>query len=448
MRIKQIFLLILCLFISSRADALVHSLAPSIASEVLSETVPTAFSPMAIQADDFSVEWEGTPLTGVRFLLGKKSLEWVRTADFLALPRGRLILVAEGIEGAQVQNAGFTQSFEVRAGTGRAEMPIALLSGEKNPVLVKILRGGKIETGVLLVRFTPRKPFDGPRVFTDPSCSPHRVKFESTGARDDEWVYIGCRLVYSEGDEERTSSLEMFVYWDNVGQSIKIDGIETLPASPSVWALRLRSSPKAVRLKAGDHELTLQHNAPEKLKLGSFSVGLGPYAYRYDAPGVAANAVVPLVTVYGSYFIFETVRIVAFNATAVHSAYNTDFGIYLSQESLKTLDRRISVNVMLGAHFLGYKASNQNMFQFGAPQGFEIVFRDFAQKSRNLTFGSFIYPLIDGKEYYNTWVRWGTGSVFAELNYIGWREPLENGERAFSRSVGISVGMPWTFRFF
>jgi hypothetical protein len=139
---------------------------------------------------------------------------------------------------------------------------------------------------------------------------------------------------------------------------------------------------------------------------------------------------------------------VAFNATAVHSAYNTDFGIYLSQESLKTLDRRISVNVMLGAHFFGYKASNQNMFQFGAPQGFEIVFRDFAQKSRNLTFGSFIYPLIDGKEYYNTWVRWGTGSVFAELNYIGWREPLENGERAFSRSVGISVGMPWTFRFF
>ena len=147
------------------------------------------------------------------------------------------------------------------------------------------------------------------------------------------------------------------------------------------------------------------------------------------------------MTLYSNFFVFETVRIVAFSATTVNSAFSTDLGIYLNQESLKTLDRRIVVNVMLGGHLLAYKAGNNGAFKLGAPQGFEITFRDALLKSHNFTVGAFVYPRIQGKEYLNLWVRWGTNGFFGEFNYIGWQEQLENG-RAFSRSVGFCVGMP------
>jgi hypothetical protein len=83
--------------------------------------------------------------------------------------------------------------------------------------------------------------------------------------------------------------------------------------------------------------------------------------------------------------------------------------------------------------------------RLSAPQGFELVFRDFFATSRNLTFGAFLYPKIAGRTYYNTWIRWGSGAFFGEVNYIGWKEPHDNGYTE-THSLGLSFGIPvWRY---
>ncbi len=426
---------------SRPVSAYVHTLSSDIAREAVSESVPTAFAPGSMASEDYTLEWDGAPLSGVRFSLGRKSLEWVRVSEVLVVPRARLMIRAEGVTDGQISNGGFHQALDTREGVGFAAIPIALISGDRNPIHLSIVRkDGGVEKGTLLVRYRPKNPQKSP-VFVDSGCSSFRLTVESTGAKQDEWAYIGCRLVYAQGDSHRTSTLELFVFWDGVGQSVRIGGIDTPASSPSVWALRLKSTPGSVKLVAGQHELRIGYRIAEKLKLGSLGVGVGPYLYKFDSPGVNVNTVAPLVTLYGSYFVSETMRVVAFNATAVHGKLNTDLGVYLNSESVRSMDRRFSLNLMLGGHLLGFASEGGNRFVFGAPQGVEAILRDAVLPGYSAALGAFIYPSIQGKAYYNVWLRWGTDGVFAEFNYISWEERWSN-LRAFSRSAGICVGFP------
>ncbi len=425
--------------------AYTHVLPESLVEEVLSESVPTAFSPTGLGAQDFSVEWIGAPLPDVEIVLGKESLEWVRVADFLVLPRGRLLVTAHSLEGGLLTSGGFSQSLVIHEGEGRAELPIALLSGEKNPIRLTLRRGGIEKKGTLQVRFKPRQVsphFEASTgIFTDPSCSPFNVRAVSTGDYSNQWIYVGCRLVYVEGSEYRTASLEMFVYWDNVGQEIEIDGVKTSAPSASAWKLRLRSAPGKVRLKAGEREVVLNYFAAEKLHLGSLGIGIGPYAYTFVSFDANIDTIAPVVTLYGSYFITESMRAVMFDATAINKKYFTDFGFYINYESFKAIDRRFFLNFMLGAHVIGFNAEGSSHYNFGAPQGVELIFKDAFHKGYNLASGAFIYPPIHGKLYYNAWVRWGGASFFAEINYIAWQEILDQ-DRAYNRSMGVTFGIP------
>ena len=429
------------------------------AEEVLSESVPTAFAPADFGAEDYEVRWIGKPIYGVSAQLESRSLEWVRISEVLVIPRARLNLTADSIEKGTVSSAKFVQAFSIaetkrgaggtRAVVGRAQIPVALISGEQNPIQVTVVRNGAVSQGALQIRFKPRTISKTPRVFLDPSCSRFDVSTLHSAFRQDEWAYIGCRLVQAHGAAYRTSSLEVFIFWDNVGQKIRVSGIETSPAVPSIWALRLRSEPGSVHLRAmppelPPHEIQLAYRIPKDLYYGSIGLGLGPYACTLrDGSNEVSNWTL-MPTIYVSYFISDSMRLTAFDATTLNRQFISDLGLYLNSESIRTMDRRVAINLMLGVHSIGFRANGQYYYTVGVPQGLEMMVTDFLMPARNLHLGAFIYPSIQGKAYYNTWLRWGSSRLFGEVNYISWEENIS--ETHFSsRSLGISVGFPVPF---
>jgi hypothetical protein len=424
----------------SGARAVTHALAPSLIPEALSESVPTAFAPADFSVEDFALDWKGGRAPeGTRARLIPNSLQWVRVADVLVIPRARLELVADAGATGRATTGGYSQAL---AG-GKLELPVALLSGEANPVEVAVESAGRRETAVLLVRFAPRPQHaQAPRAFVDPSCSRFGVSAAfPREAGPGHWAYLGCRLVSVEGEDRRLPSLELFALWDGVGQSARVGGAETAAASVSVWPLRLRTQPGHAQLEAAGHELRIGYRLPQTYHYAFLGAGIGPYTYQFNGFGETENRTIPLLTLYGSYFITETTRLVAFDATAFTEQFYTDFGVYVSTESLKILDRRVTMNLMLGMHVIGFRSRGQYYMKPGAPQGIELIATDVFKRAHNLTLGGFVYPEINGKEYYNVWVRWGSGALFGELNYISWKE-IVNDRGFFSRAFGITVGMP------
>lgn len=439
-------LVLLVLVRPPEAGATFLPLPPSIAHDVLSETVPTAFVPagfeeMAFDARDYVLDWQGAPIEGVEARLGEKSFEWVRVLEVLAIPRARLFLKVRDAQGGRITHAGFTHPLSPE---GLAEVPVALISGERNAVEIRFRRGDKELSGTLKLRFKPRVKMDRPRIVRDASCSrlvfdPVIERLQQNGS-EDHWVYLGCRSIVSEGDAHRTATLELYVFWDNVGQSVALGGLDTPANSVSLWALRVPARPGAVRLRASGHELTLPYAIPDRLRLGSLGVGLGPYAYHFNGLGDETDTWSPLLTVYGSYFFTEGIHIVGFNAISPSRNGYGDFGLYLKMENFRVFDRRFGINVLLGGHVIGFKAGGSVHVKPGFPQGMEMIYTDFLGRGRNISFGGFLYPPIDGKAYSNVWLRWG-GAVFGEINYISWREQVGT-DPVYSRSLGLTVGMP------
>lgn len=433
------------------ARAASYTFAESPPRETLSETVPTAMAPLRGDASDFEIEWVSPAPRGVEARLVPGSLEWVRISDLVIVPRARIVVEADGAAAGQVVHAGFTQSLAPASGSGSrrvAEIPVALITGRAASVKVRVLRDEGEREGELQFRLKARPEPAQARVAFDSSCSPYGLSVDPEGLRlgSGETLYFGCRLVYLAGDPQRTSSLEVFVFWNGAEPRLFMDGMEAATPSPPFWSIRVAPYPGTTRLQAGSSEVRLKYRLPPTQRFGFLGAGLGPYLYRVDGPGTDVDAVAPILTLYGSYFITETTRIVAFDATAIHRDFYSDFGLYLNYESIRTLDRRLSVNLMLGAHFLWFRAGTRgNQVRMGGPQGVEAIFRDFLLPRHNLGVGAFILPSINDKSYYNAWVRWGTGALFGEVNYIRWTEP-QGSDRVSSGSIGLSVGMP-LFRF-
>lgn len=414
----------------------------NLAHEILSESVPTAFAPNSWTVEDFSVDWVGNPIPGVQFSLGKKSLQWVRVSEVLALPRAHLEVRAEKIEGGRVTASEFSDAFRMDPSTGGShgtiDFPVALISGDENLIQILIRKDGKEIEGRLRIRFKPRD--NESHIYYDPSCSRFGLTAESIGAKPDEWVYFGCRLIYSEGGKYRTGSLEVLVFWDNVGNTIQVGGLNTPQASPSLWTFRLRSHSEPLQLKAGNHQMNVRYFVAERLHLLSLGMGIGPYSYLFQGQSDPDDRVAPIITLYASFFLTETVRIVAFDATAIAAKTYTDLGLYLNTENFRIIDRRLTINLLLGAHVIAVKSQGQTFVIPGFPQGLEMSFSDFLMRGKSVGVGGFIYPSINGKAYHNVWIRWG-GRLFAEINYIYWEEVLHD-QQFHSRSLGVSFGFP------
>lgn len=435
-----VFCAVLALLLEcAEGRAVVLQPSPSLAHEILSESVPSAFAPNDFDTPDFSVEWTTGKVEGVEVTIGRGTLEWVRVSEVLVLPRARLLVSVHDVEAGRLTNAGFSVPLTVHEGRGVAELPIALISGSANPVYVSIRRGGKEYSGQLEARLHARKPLRR-EVDFDASCSRFGLSAKSVSLPASEWVFVGCRNVSVEGVGHRTSSLELYVFWEGVGQTIDVGGIETPATMTSTWLLRLASSPGQVALRAGDSSVTLSYHTPEYLHYAALGLGIGPYHYTFQGPTETTVGYVPVVTLYGSYFVTETLRIVIFDATSISPQILTDFGIYANTESFRFLDRRMAVNLLLGGHVNGFRSGGDYYLKIGLPQGIEGTFIDAFKPGFNMSFGAFIYPPINDKSYYNLWFRWGTPRIFGEVNYISWQEKLSS-SIVYTQTFGLSLGL-------
>lgn len=432
--------------------------------------VPVFLTPTDFKADDFRVEWKGDAIEGIDASIEPNSIQWVRVGEVIRLPRGRLKVRVSAGEAGHVSNNGFTQALVCKGDVCGADMLVPLVSGDANPIEVRLRRAGEEKIGQLRIRFEPKKPSDA-RVFIDTTCSQFGLRFEtSAGTWENEWAYVGCRVAGANAEKHRTSSLELVVFWDNVGDVVRVDGLETRSTGASVWNLRTSSSPGHVRVAAEDHEVTLRYFVSDHPRKAFIGVGIGPYVDEFSpSKGVTKYYPTPLLTFYGAYTINPNSRIVGFNATPVRPRGYSDSGLYYVRKTSESLDRRITTSVFLGAHLLFYDdglekdeiptgstAIAKIRRDFSAPQGAEMLVRDVGGQGFNVLAGALVNPGIGDRSYYNAWLRWGNARAFIELNYIAWTlivpadtapdgTPLP--ERTINlRSAGITVGFP-LFRF-
>src|SRR5438128_1884466 len=158
------------------ATALAGSAPDPILSDVTREE-PVFFllEPDQFQTGDYTIDWNGEALSGVSASLEPGSLQWVRVDSdegVLRLPRARILVTASDAEAASVSEAGHVQALAPEAsGTLRAKMLIALVSGDPNPITVRLARGGVQLEGEMRVRFHPRSPSAAGRIYLDVTCS-------------------------------------------------------------------------------------------------------------------------------------------------------------------------------------------------------------------------------------------------------------------------------------
>ena len=413
-------------------------------SEILGgEAVGAFWVPNDFVAEDFAVVWIGDALPDVEATLEPNSLEWVRVrGGVLRVPRAGLVVRGRGLRG-RVSNSGFSQPFaDAPDGSSVARLEVPLVAGAGNPITV-VRDDGK--AGTLEIRFAPRDPAHRERILRDVSCSSAGLTVDSTGLRDDEWLYIGCETSVVASAKHATSIANLFVFWSGAGDTIEVGGTATPPVAESLWALQGPAKPGRIELASGDHRVSLRYFIPVRPHAAFVGVGVGPYVDTFSAPAPfrSFHTVEPLVTFYGAWTLSGASRIVGFNATPVRRDGYSDSGLYLQRRQAELFDRRAVFTVFLGAHLLAFKLGNTIYVRPGAPQGAELLFRDVGGRGRNVTIGGLINPGIAGKFYANGWLRWGSPKLFVELNYIGWREHTAGANEPIDlRSLGLSIGTP------
>ena len=233
---------ILTLFWQQNSHAFITPLSADLRHDILSETVPTAFEAFPLKLEDYQLRWVGAPIDGVELGWAAGSLQWVRVAEVLSLPRARFratIKSRDPLSGV-ASNAGFHQVFSKNVGGAsdlyEVYLPVALLSGEKNLIELRIKRGQEILTGTIQMVFKARSEMGESRAFSDASCSRFGVRVEGAiqSSKNPGWMYVGCRFVELDGEPEKASSLEVFVFWDQAGQSLQLNGVPVSSSSLSV----------------------------------------------------------------------------------------------------------------------------------------------------------------------------------------------------------------------
>ncbi len=431
----SVLALLACLW-PGAAGAQLPELPRSLVTAALGEPRPFVFHAADFTSADFVLDRVGGD-AAVEVALDPDSLRWVRVSRVL-VPRAVLRVRAVGADSGVVRYAGFTHPLVQQRGRVLGELPVVLLSHPGYPIEVELRQGATLHSATFRLRFAPRASQRG-RVMFDASCSRFGLRVRNGAPPVDSFVYVGCRLVQTDLAGHLAPTLELYVLWDHVGSQIEIEGVPTTAAGDALFACRVASPPGAVHLEAGGKRLTLEYHLPVRLHAGFLGVGLGAYAYWLRDGRVDLRAGVPLLTLYAGYAFTPTARIVYFNATALDRFGYIDQGLYLWLEQFRLLDRRLSLNLLLGGNLLLYRRQGVVAGRLSAPQGLELVFHDFLARNRNLTSGAFVYPKIFGRSYYDLWLRWGSPRLFAEVNFIDWREP-HGDTPSHGRSLGLSLG--------
>jgi hypothetical protein len=198
-------------------------------------------------------------------------------------------------------------------------------------------------------------------------------------------------------------------------------------------------------MQSGNRKFTFGYRVRNHLSVASLGLGVGPYTYQFAADGdpgtYVAPKTAPVITIYGSWFFTEYLRLVFFSAVPAHRVPFSDNGVFLLLEQARFFDNRISMNLLLGGHGIAFPHLNSTLFRFSFPQGVELICTDMPFRRHRIHLGAFLYPKIDGRMYNNVWIRWSYGRFFGEFNYISWEEPVPAG-RVTAQVAGVSFGFP------
>jgi hypothetical protein len=413
---------------------------------LLDDPFPSASPPLEISPARYRWRGMGGFPAGTKMEWDADSVQWSRIAGRIVLPRARVKIEIPGVEGALVSAWGRTSPLRRSAsGSWIGEVVVPLVSGEASKLDVRMRKNGKETEASLTLERADEETAD--QLGIDSSCSPWRVQLKRRKTGRSALAVLDCQVVRSASAEGLVASLDLSLFLDGAGSELKVNGSTVKAVAPSLFQLRLSSQnqPIILETESGD-SFELSDRIPPRLNRGFLGVGIGPYHYQLTAPSTNVDTTAGILTVYGSYQFTDTVRFTAFNATAIHKNYFSDTGLYLKSESFKVFDQRMTIYVMVGANFVGLKYGEETQKKWGAPQGFEASYRDFLVPNYSLVLGAFIYPPIDGKSYYNSWIRYGASSFFAELNYLGIRNTFD-GQSVAVRSIGFSLGFPLA-RFF
>jgi len=444
-RSNDLFLLLLVFsfFSTNLADGAEDRFPESIPKEILLEPVPAAFRPIRVENDAFEVVWEKGG-HGLEATISEESVEWVRLTEVIALPRARLRIKAiKGTQGVITSGYG-SQAFHEEEDGAYVEIPVALLDINENRIEVIYKNQGKQILDTLRLRLKKGSLPAEKRVFIDASCSPYGVKANQVQLAESDWGYVGCRLITLDGEYRGRANLELYVFWNHPSTSLSSAGVTLKPYRPNLWLYRLSPKPGTLQVTTSNGgTFELSYKIPDPLHFGSLAAGVGPYIYRFEESNsqVLKSKITPIVTLYGSYFITQSVKVVAFDATSVSRKWFTDFGVYLHTQSIKTIDGRLSLHVLLGGHVIAFKDQQELVFRPRLPQGIEAIFREAGCRGCNVSLGGFFYPPINQISYYNTWLRWGAARLFGEVNYISWQE-RGSGGLVNSDSLGVTFGFP------
>lgn len=445
--------LTLCSSVAFAADAV-----PNHYVELLDDPFPSASAPFPLSVNDY--EWKGTEKlpTGSQVRWIPAEVQWTRISERLVLPRARVRVEVPGGEGAMISVHG--RHLPLRREGGReadrwvGDIAVPLISSGGATLEIHHRRNS-VTTKYPLTLVRSASSGSADLIGLDASCSPAHLELKrrplngrvDLSRAQSSVAHAHCRLVRNESDQGLSGTLDILFWIDGAGDRIRIDGNEIQAEAPSIFRVRLDAGTPTVTIDSATGEsFLLTARVPHRVNRGFFGVGLGPYRYRLLAPDTDISTTSGVVTVYGSYHMTESVRLTAFNATTLHRNFFTDTGFYVKSDSARFFDQRITVYLMLGANMVGFRYGGRTRLKGGAPQGFEAMVHDFLRPNRALIFGAFIYPPIDGKSYYNTWIRYGGSAFFGEINYLSIRDRFDERPVA-SRSLGVSVGFPLA-RFF
>jgi hypothetical protein len=306
------------------------------------------------------------------------------------------------------------------------ELPVLLLDQPGNEIYIESSR----ET--IPIRFSGTSDFKE-RVTLDSSCSGFGISVSKI-TMPTAWATVSCKPVHFGDAQGETMKLELEILWQGYSEINPIIANSSAKlVDPILVPLTLDSTSSETSIQRGVDTFTIKSFIPARFRHLSVSAGIGPYVHN--------DVIRPFFTVYAGYYASEAIKLAAFSAIPIGDSPHLDQGLYLITEQARGLNDRLTINLLLGAHFLEFDSGNKSYFTFSAPQGIEMSFKDFLAKKNNITLGSFYYPDINGTSYVNIWFRYGWSSGFLELNYIRWKEQTDTSSYS-AKSFGISYGLP------
>ena len=438
--LHTVFLFLLCFSAFGAEDYL---------KETVEHTIAVAFPLTPIRVSSF--EWvpkEGQGLTPgnssnkIRVTLVPSSLEWVRVTDELALPRA-VTHVESDIPGAiEFLDRTFFLYLNPKTKKYTTDFLVPLVVDETMAWKFQPTDRGQHALSYFLT-LKQNAPYS---IFAvDPSCNPISlsVLVNKAAYPKGRTYFFSCRYAHQKPDDHRRLKVEIQVFSGKRSQSVTVNEQPILSSSSGTVNFMMDfQAPNSKWVEADGNTFEIRTRIPPEVHYLNLGVGLGPYIFsQADYSGGKTGRLAPLLTLYGSFFFTEASRLVMFSATKLGSDTISDNGLYVNNESLRIIDRRLSVHLMLGLNYFMLHTPDGYGGRLGFPQGVELVIHDTFPYHLTVQAGAFIYPNINGKSYYNSWLRFGGRSLFGELNYISIRDNFRS-QTVSSKAIGVSVGMP------